>query len=136
MSVPPWPGSERAEPVLAHRPPPPPPGAAGLALYPSIAAANAYTSTHAYAAPPAQPTAATAADSQPPPPPPAQTVAPGLVPIDTSSPIIRRGVVSVKDDGLRTWMWGKRWAVLRTQTLSLHKSEVRCACTLCVHLAS
>lgn len=38
--------------------------------------------------------------------------------------IVRRGWVSVKEDGLRAWIWSKRWLVLREQTLSFYKSEV------------
>jgi hypothetical protein len=39
--------------------------------------------------------------------------------------IVRRGWISVKEDGLRAWIWSKRWLVLREQTLSFYKSEVR-----------
>ncbi|GJN93878.1 hypothetical protein Rhopal_006937-T1 [Rhodotorula paludigena] len=42
---------------------------------------------------------------------------------DASRTIVRRGWVSVKEDGLRAWMWGKKWLVLREQTLSFCKSE-------------
>ncbi|CEQ41786.1 SPOSA6832_03535, partial [Sporobolomyces salmonicolor] len=38
--------------------------------------------------------------------------------------IVRRGWVSVKEDGLRAWIWSKRWLVLREQTLSFYKNEV------------
>ncbi|BGP19923.1 hypothetical protein JCM10213_002281 [Rhodosporidiobolus nylandii] len=37
--------------------------------------------------------------------------------------IVRRGWVSVKEDGLRAWIWSKRWLVLREQSLSLYKNE-------------
>ncbi|GAA5918895.1 hypothetical protein JCM6882_003368 [Rhodosporidiobolus microsporus] len=37
--------------------------------------------------------------------------------------IVRRGWVNVKEDGLRAWIWSKRWLVLREQTLSLYKNE-------------
>ncbi|KAK4701695.1 serine/threonine-protein kinase CLA4, partial [Phenoliferia sp. Uapishka_3] len=37
--------------------------------------------------------------------------------------IVRRGWISVKEDGLRAWIWSKRWLVLREQTLSFHKNE-------------
>lgn len=39
--------------------------------------------------------------------------------------IIRRGWVGVKEDGLRAWIWSKRWLILREQTLTFHKNEVR-----------
>lgn len=38
--------------------------------------------------------------------------------------IVRRGWVSVKEDGLRAWIWSKRWLVLREQTLTFYKNEV------------
>lgn len=44
--------------------------------------------------------------------------------LGSSQTIVRRGWVSVKEDGLRAWIWSKRWLVLREQTLSFHKSEV------------
>lgn len=39
--------------------------------------------------------------------------------------IVRRGWVGVKEDGLRAWIWSKRWLVLREQTLNFYKNEVR-----------
>lgn len=38
--------------------------------------------------------------------------------------IIRRGWVAVKEDGLRAWLWSKRWLILREHTLTVHKNEV------------
>lgn len=38
--------------------------------------------------------------------------------------IVRKGYVSVKEDGIRSWIWSKRWLVLRDQTLTFHKNEV------------
>lgn len=38
--------------------------------------------------------------------------------------IVQRGWVSVKEDGIRAWIWSKRWLILREQTLSFHKNEV------------
>lgn len=32
--------------------------------------------------------------------------------------------MSVKEDGLRAWIWSKRWLILREQTLSFYKNEV------------
>nr|ACB38299.1 p21-activated protein kinase [Rhodotorula toruloides] len=34
-----------------------------------------------------------------------------------------RGWVSVKEDGLRAWLWSKKWLVLREQSLSFYKNE-------------
>ncbi|GAA6025215.1 hypothetical protein JCM10207_001493 [Rhodosporidiobolus poonsookiae] len=42
---------------------------------------------------------------------------------ESAQTIVRRGWVSVKEDGLRAWIWSKRWLVLREQTLSLYKNE-------------
>lgn len=48
---------------------------------------------------------------------------------DSSGPgaptIVRRGWVSVKEDGLRAWMWSKKWLVLREHSLCIYKNEVR-----------
>lgn len=41
-----------------------------------------------------------------------------------SGGIIRRGYVSVKEDGLRSWIWAKKWLALREQSLTFHKNEV------------
>ena len=45
-------------------------------------------------------------------------------PIDPAS-IVRRGYVSVKEEGLKSWIWSKRWLVLRERALSMHKNDVR-----------
>ena len=37
--------------------------------------------------------------------------------------ILRKGYVSVKEDGLRSWIWSKKWLVLRDTTLLFHKNE-------------
>ncbi|GAA5969603.1 hypothetical protein JCM3765_003446 [Sporobolomyces pararoseus] len=37
--------------------------------------------------------------------------------------IVRRGWVSVKEDGLRAWIWSKKWLILREQSLSFYKNE-------------
>ncbi|GAA5857036.1 hypothetical protein JCM9279_003441 [Rhodotorula babjevae] len=37
--------------------------------------------------------------------------------------IVRRGWVSAKEDGLRAWLWSKKWLVLREQSLALYKNE-------------
>jgi len=37
--------------------------------------------------------------------------------------IVKKGYASVKEDGLRSFLWSKRWLILREQTLSIHKNE-------------
>ena len=37
--------------------------------------------------------------------------------------IVRSGYVSVKEDGIRSWIWSKKWLVLRETTLLMHKNE-------------
>ncbi|SPO32305.1 p21-activated kinase [Ustilago trichophora] len=37
--------------------------------------------------------------------------------------VVRKGWVSVKEDGIRSWIWSKRWLALREQTLTFHKNE-------------
>ncbi|ORZ41315.1 kinase-like domain-containing protein [Catenaria anguillulae PL171] len=45
--------------------------------------------------------------------------------------IVKAGYLSVKDgDGFMSFMWAKRWVVLREQTLALHRSEGSSAVTL------
>jgi hypothetical protein len=34
------------------------------------------------------------------------------------------GYLSVKEDGIRAWIWSKRYAILREQTLTFHRNEV------------
>ncbi|KNE59618.1 STE/STE20/PAKA protein kinase [Allomyces macrogynus ATCC 38327] len=41
----------------------------------------------------------------------------------SSARIVKAGYLSVKEDGLMSFLWNKRWVVLREQTLALHKSE-------------
>lgn len=38
--------------------------------------------------------------------------------------IIKEGYLSVKEDGLRAWIWSKRFCILRDQTLTFHRNEV------------
>lgn len=46
------------------------------------------------------------------------------------SSVVRCGSVSVKEEGtFASWIWQKKWLVLKEQTLSLHKSEV-CFCVV------
>jgi hypothetical protein len=62
----------------------------------------------------------------PPPPghqPPANIHGPG-VPPRNSSYVVKRGYVLLKEDGLRSFIWSKRWLLLREQTLTFHRNEV------------
>lgn len=34
------------------------------------------------------------------------------------------GYLYVKEDGLRAWIWSKRYVVLREQTITFHRNEV------------
>lgn len=38
--------------------------------------------------------------------------------------VVRSGTVSVKEDGLVSWLWRPKYLILKEQTLSIHKSEV------------
>ena len=42
----------------------------------------------------------------------------------SSHNIVRCGTVTVKEDGLVSWLWRPKWLVLKESTLSIHKSEV------------
>ena len=43
------------------------------------------------------------------------------------SNVVRSGSVSIKEEGtFASWIWKLKWLVLKEQTLSIHKSEVRC----------
>lgn len=42
-----------------------------------------------------------------------------------NGPPVRQGYVSVKEDGFASWLWSKKWLVLREEVLSIHRSEVR-----------
>ncbi|PWN21048.1 Pkinase-domain-containing protein [Microstroma glucosiphilum] len=42
---------------------------------------------------------------------------------NSNAGVVRRGYVSVKEDGIRSWIWSKRWLALREQTLTFHKNE-------------
>ncbi|GAA5858583.1 hypothetical protein JCM8547_001374 [Rhodosporidiobolus lusitaniae] len=58
------------------------------------------------------------------PPDSTRSLAPGQsAPVSSAQTIVRRGWVSVKEDGLRAWIWSKRWLILREQSLSLYKNE-------------
>ncbi|GAA5917088.1 hypothetical protein JCM8208_003258 [Rhodotorula glutinis] len=102
---------------------------------------------HGHGAPPAAAAAPALTPSRPPPAPPSAgsafraQVAPapaapatggtlqyrpahGAGPVMASpQTIVRRGWVSAKEDGLRAWLWSKKWLVLREQSLALYKNE-------------
>jgi hypothetical protein len=40
--------------------------------------------------------------------------------------IIKEGYLSLKEEGLRAWIWSKRYCVLRDQSLTFHRNEVKC----------
>ncbi|KAI8844938.1 kinase-like domain-containing protein [Chytridium lagenaria] len=40
-----------------------------------------------------------------------------------SSYVVKRGYASVKEDGLRSFIWSKKWLLLREQTLTIHRNE-------------
>ncbi|KAJ3387602.1 Protein kinase [Lobulomyces angularis] len=37
--------------------------------------------------------------------------------------VVKRGYCSVKEDGIRSFLWAKRWLLLREQTLTFHRNE-------------
>ena len=39
---------------------------------------------------------------------------------------VRTGQASVKEEGLRSFMWSKRWLVLGSSDLQIFKNEVGC----------
>ncbi|CAG8773375.1 8538_t:CDS:2, partial [Cetraspora pellucida] len=41
----------------------------------------------------------------------------------SNSQVVKKGYISVKEDGLRAWIWSKRWMLLREQTLTFHRNE-------------
>ena len=47
-----------------------------------------------------------------------------LTPTVSNNEIIKQGWASVKEEGFTSWIWAKKYLILRDQTLSLHKSEV------------
>ena len=40
-----------------------------------------------------------------------------------SASVVRSGYLSVKEDGLRSWIWSKKWLVLRETSLLFHKND-------------
>lgn len=39
--------------------------------------------------------------------------------------VIRNGIVSLKEEGFASFMFLRKWLVLKGETLSIHKTEVR-----------
>ncbi|KAI8343625.1 kinase-like domain-containing protein [Chlamydoabsidia padenii] len=48
--------------------------------------------------------------------------------------IIKSGYLSVKEDGLRSWIWSKRYFILRDQALTLHRNEQTNQCVAVILL--
>ncbi|GAN05337.1 pkinase-domain-containing protein [Mucor ambiguus] len=48
--------------------------------------------------------------------------------------IIKDGYLSVKEDGLRAWIWSKRFCVLRDQALTFHRNEQSGQCVALIFL--
>jgi len=48
--------------------------------------------------------------------------------------IIKEGYLSVKEDGLRAWIWSKRFCILRDQTLTFHRNEQTGQCVALIFL--
>ncbi|KAI9227862.1 MAG: p21 activated kinase [Piptocephalis tieghemiana] len=48
--------------------------------------------------------------------------------------IVKKGYIHVKEDGLRMWLWSKRWLVLREQTLTFHRTEQATQATALIFL--
>ncbi|WFD34600.1 non-specific serine/threonine protein kinase [Malassezia cuniculi] len=44
-------------------------------------------------------------------------------PSNQGSSVVRKGYVSTKEDGIRSWIWSKRWLVLRENTLLFYKND-------------
>ncbi|KAJ3410338.1 Protein kinase [Chytridiales sp. JEL 0842] len=40
-----------------------------------------------------------------------------------SSFVVKRGYVNLRDEGIKSFLWPKRWMLLREQTLTFHKNE-------------
>lgn len=48
--------------------------------------------------------------------------------------VIKEGYVNVKEDGLRAWIWSKRYLVLRDQALTIHRNEQSGQCVALIFL--
>nr|CAG8447718.1 10540_t:CDS:2 [Entrophospora candida] len=40
-----------------------------------------------------------------------------------NSQVVKKGYIAVKEEGLRAFLWSKRWLLLREQTLTFHRNE-------------
>jgi hypothetical protein len=40
-----------------------------------------------------------------------------------SSYVVKRGYADVREDGIKSFLWPKRWLLLREQTLTFHRNE-------------
>lgn len=54
---------------------------------------------------------------------PATAPAPSQGTFKNSASVVRSGYISVKEDGLRSWIWSKKWLVLRETSLLFHKND-------------
>ncbi|WFD03391.1 non-specific serine/threonine protein kinase [Malassezia obtusa] len=111
----PYPSRDTSDPyaLAPSRPAPAPPA---FARAPTTASADAYGELPGSPTVPYSPRLGSAAGTLHP--------SPSASPSGGStSSIVRRGYVSVKEDGLRSWIWSKRWLVLRDTTLLFYKNE-------------
>ncbi|KAI1790884.1 Pkinase-domain-containing protein [Ganoderma leucocontextum] len=53
----------------------------------------------------------------------------------SSSHIVRSGMVTIKEDGIVSWLWRPKWLVLKEQTLSIHKNETSPQSQSQIHLS-
>ncbi|KAJ1992210.1 Protein kinase [Dimargaris cristalligena] len=37
--------------------------------------------------------------------------------------VFKKGYLSIKEDGIRSWLWSKRWTLLREGTITFHRNE-------------
>lgn len=54
----------------------------------------------------------------------------------SSAQFVRCGIVSVKEDGIVSWLWRPKWLVLKEQSLLIHKNEVRISVSPCARDAA
>ena len=51
----------------------------------------------------------------------------GPPPVPTKNAVVRTGPANVKEEGLRSFLWSKRWLVLGSTDLQIFKNEVGCS---------
>ncbi|GAA5990512.1 hypothetical protein JCM10908_007406 [Rhodotorula pacifica] len=118
----PLPMDSREAPVLTPtRPAPPIPGGASRAPASSPGGPGAYAQRA-----PTQSNGAMTSQG---------AYSPGMLGSPGPATIVRRGWVTIKEDGLRAWLWSKRWLILREHTLSFYKSETTTTPSISVELA-